>query len=95
MKGVITGGWFFSTMREGVYNENSLLHAKRLGLYMSKKQSIIKGSYSVEFSGYDGNNFVSKLVDNRVFDEPINNYEIGLQGLNFNFFGVDKLGGGR
>ena len=34
-------------------DEKALLHAKSWGLYLNKKESLVKGKYSVEVVGHD------------------------------------------
>ena len=38
---------------EGGVDEKALLHAKRWDLYLKKKESLVKGKYSVEVFGHD------------------------------------------
>ena len=47
---------------------------------------------SVGVSGSDGNKVLWKVVDDHVVEESNNNYEIGLQGFDFNIFDVDGWG---
>ena len=42
----------------GEDNEKSLLHANRLDIYLNKKKDLMKGVYSVELLGSDGNKFL-------------------------------------
>ena len=49
---------FFGYINGGVGDERSIIHAKRCNVYIDKKQSLMKGGYSVEVSGSDGKKLI-------------------------------------
>ena len=74
----------------GVGDDKAFLRSNRWDFYMNKKKYLIKGSYSVEVSGYYGGGVIWEVVDNHVVKEGKEHYEIGLRGFCFNFFGEDE-----
>ena len=42
----------------GLDNQEAIIHSKRWDVYMNEKNALIRGGYSVEVSGYDGNKVI-------------------------------------
>ena len=76
----------------GVDYEKALIYTKILDVYMNDSKALIKGGYSVEVSGSDGNKVLWGVVDAHVVEEGKEHDEIGLRGFDFNF--LLRLGGG-
>ena len=53
----------FEDNEGGVDNKMALLHAKRLDLYVNKREQLAKGKYSVEFVGHDKKKVRWEVVD--------------------------------
>ena len=59
---------------------------------MNKKVALIKGGYSVEVSGSEGEKVLWGVVDDHVVEEEKNNYEIGIRGNDLIFFSKTRKG---
>ena len=79
----------------GVDDAKALLHAARWGFYVNENENLVKGGYLVEVVGHDRKNFLWKVVDDHVVEDPTDHDEIGLRGFDFYLFGEDEKGVGR
>ena len=62
---------------------------------MSEKQQLIKGGYSAEVSGYDGNKVLWVVVDDHIVEDPKYNGDIGIYRVGLNIFIRTRRGHGR
>ena len=52
-----------------VENKKTLLHAKRLDVYVNEKENLIKEGYLVGFFGYEGKKLIWEVVDDNAVEE--------------------------
>ena len=53
----------------GVDNEKALLHANGWDVYTNNNKALVKGGYSVEVSGSDGNKVLWEVINDNVVEE--------------------------
>ena len=69
-------------------DEKALIHAKRWDLYLNKKESLVKGKYSVEVD--NKKNVLWGVVGDHVVEEPSDHEDIRLRWFDFNIFDEDE-----
>ena len=57
-------------------DKKALLHAKCWGLYVNKKEQLVKGKYSVEVFGHDEKKVLWEVVDDNGAEEPSDHKDI-------------------
>ena len=76
----------------GVDDAKALLHAKRWDVCVNEKEKLVRGGYSLEVFGHDGEKVLCESVDDNFVEDPTDHEEMGLRGFDLNLFDEDEEG---